>query len=187
MMRRLPALIMTGAAALALAGCSADSAPDSTRGADLVPTAPASVTFADVDTAANAPVRDAVFLDGSELSLDQLWNGRAAVLQFTASWCDRCAEAEPELNELATEYGDALTVARINVDEPVDDITAYFDEHDVTGPVIVDRGRELARAYAVSEQPVTVLVAPSGGIVRMWPSGASRADLDADLASLIKE
>ena len=42
------------------------------------------------------------------------------VVDFWAEWCGPCKQIAPILSEIASEYGDHLTVAKLNVDEHPD-------------------------------------------------------------------
>ena len=48
---------------------------------------------------------------------DVLQSDKAVLLDFWAEWCGPCKMIAPILNELADEFADTLTVAKINIDE----------------------------------------------------------------------
>lgn len=181
---RLAAASATVALMLVVSSCSGGSVADGGVGAMPTTTADAG-SLTPVTGAPSAPQREARLLDGTTIDLDDLWRGRTAVLQFTATWCTQCAAAETDLEEIADEYGDGVVVARITGDEGERAVRAYVDDHHVTGPVITDADGSLQRAYAVTEPPVTVVIDSDGGIVTMRPGGATGAEIRAALDQAI--
>ncbi len=55
----------------------------------------------------------------SESTFDEVViNANGPVLvDYWAEWCGPCKMIEPILHELASEYGDKLTIAKVNIDE----------------------------------------------------------------------
>jgi thioredoxin len=54
---------------------------------------------------------DATFND------DVLKSERPVLLDFWADWCGPCKMIAPILDDLAEQYGDRLTIAKLNIDE----------------------------------------------------------------------
>ncbi|MDH3660335.1 MAG: thioredoxin [Alphaproteobacteria bacterium] len=105
---------------------------------------PVHITDADFDEAINA-------------------GDRPVLVDFWADWCGPCHAIAPALEELATEYGEKLTVAKLNVDEnPAK--PAAFGIRSIPTLILFRNG-----------QPVQTLVG-------VQPKSALKAAIDAQLS-----
>ncbi len=46
-----------------------------------------------------------------------LHSGEAVLVDFWAPWCSYCRRLEPVYGKIAEQYGDRITVAKLNIDE----------------------------------------------------------------------
>ncbi len=90
-------------------------------------------------------------------------NGKLVLVDFWADWCGPCHAIAPVLEELAVDYGDRLTVAKINVDE----------------------NSARAAEFGVRALPTLILFRdgkPVQSILGVQPKSALRAAIDSHLA-----
>lgn len=172
------ALLLTGAL---LTACS--QAPRG--GAEQLPTAAPAATFTEAADGMRAPGFSAPLVDGTPVTLEELSGDRVLVLQFTASWCTQCVDAEPELSQIAEDYAGAVLPVRIALNEPVEDIVEYLRDTKAVGPAVIDASGKIWRDYAVGEPPLTAVIDAQGSLTRMWPGGADATTLRATLDELV--
>ncbi len=56
-------------------------------------------------------------IDSQSFEAEVLQAQKPVLVEFGAVWCQPCRILEPVLEELAGEWGDAVTVAKLDVDE----------------------------------------------------------------------
>ena len=84
------------------------------------------------------------------------------LVDFWAEWCGPCKMIAPILDEIAGEYSESLSIAKVNVDE----------------------AGELAQRYQVMSIP-TLLVFKDGEVAKRMVGAAGKAKLLEDIAEFI--
>lgn len=176
--------VLIGGIALTMSLLTACSS--SFGGAEQIPAAlPAGAEFTPDADAMTAPAVSGALIDGTPVELADLWADRVLVLQFTASWCTQCVDAEADLAQIAEDYDGAVLPVRIALDESDEKIMKYLSTSEAVGPAIVDRSGSIWRDYAVTEPPATAIVDTAGGLVRLWSGGADEETLRGVLDELV--
>jgi thiol-disulfide isomerase/thioredoxin len=177
--RRLSVLL----AVLALAACGGD---DEVAGGaqDLPGPVPEGVEFADTPASAlPAPPLEGELLDGTAVEGAELWAERPHLVVFTASFCDRCRDLHRAAAEAADAFDGAAGVLGVVGEDDVYGAIDYAEELDLGHPVASADERTWLN-YAAREPGLIVLVAQDR-VVRGWPTGATAAELEAALDTLI--
>jgi peroxiredoxin len=109
-------------------------------------------------------------LDGRQIALSD-YRGSVVLLDFWSVDCPPCVREIPILRELHQELGqDGFIILGVNLDEDIDRVTAFVDEHDMTWPMACSgKGRADATSllYDVQARPSMWLI-DKRGIVRYF-------------------
>lgn len=101
-------------------------------------------------------------LQGQPLNAGQL-AGKVVMLDFWATWCPPCVAALPKVNETAAKYRDkGVVFLAVNQAEDAADINQFLTEKNLNVPVVMDPNGAIAKLYAVSGIPQTVIIDKKG-------------------------
>ena len=98
----------------------------------------------------------------STFDADVLGSDKPVLVDFWAEWCGPCKMVAPVLEEIASEHGDKITVAKVNIDE----------------------NPEIARRYQIMSIP-TMSVFSGGEVVKSIVGAKPKAALLRDLEGIL--
>jgi thiol-disulfide isomerase/thioredoxin len=177
------AIVVAGAASLALAACGGGAIAQSTpasNGQSFVSGATGTTVFGGSGQPA-APRVTGKTLSGAPLSLSQ-FRGHVLVLNFWGSWCTPCRAEAPSLASLARHFSPA-GVRFLGVDIRDTPASAEAFQHDfhITYPSLNDPGDVIALAFRDTVPPAgiptTLVISRSGRIAARVIGEASYAGL----------
>ena len=127
-------------------------------------------------------VRD---LEGAEVSSDT-FRGKTVLLDFWATWCQRCVDDLPRLTRLHERYAeDDVVVLSVSIDEggsAARKVKRMVKRRDARHPVYLDATDTPAWAsYLVRVVPSQFLLDAEGQIVAQW---SGKSDLDKVAAEI---
>jgi peroxiredoxin len=130
-------------------------------------------------------------LRGDRITLSDALADGPVILDFWATWCGPCRKALPALQELATEFGDDVTVLTVSIDDPRSrsKIGSTMRSLGLKMPVLLDSDKSIASLYRVVSVPSTFLIASDGTIAKVH-SGYRDGDmrlLASELGRLLSE
>lgn len=143
-----------------------------------------------------APTWTGATFDGATVQFPELLDGKPTVMVFWATWCSYCKAFMPYLENIQSEFGDAVNILTINAKEDgTGNPAAYIADLDF--PMIAVRdGDAIAAAYDVEYIPGLMISGADGVITyrRAWtelPAGEEVASLWAsqvrsNLSSLLR-
>jgi len=138
-----------------------------------------------VSLAIGSPAPDAILedLDGGELSLLSVVDGRPALIEFWATWCENCEALQPQLDQIQADHGNELAVlaVAVAVAQSQRRVRRHVEEHGAGYPYLWDGRGDAVRAYNATTTSVVVLLDADGTVVYTGVGG------DQDLVGAVRE
>jgi len=103
-----------------------------------------------------------IHISDSDFEDQVLKSDKPVIVDYWAEWCGPCKMIAPILDEIAEEYGDKLTVAKLNVDE----------------------NQETPQKYSVRGIP-TLMIFKAGDVAATKVGAMSKSQLSAFIDSVI--
>ena len=120
-------------------------------------------------------------VDGKTVRLHDM-KGKVILLNFWATWCPSCRFEMPSMESLHKEYNErGLVVLAVAFQEGADEVRAFYQEHDLSFPSLLDPTAEVFELYKTWSLPTTFVINKRGYIVgkvigyRDWHSDPSKA------------
>jgi thiol-disulfide isomerase/thioredoxin len=125
-------------------------------------------------------------LDGQPSDLGKYLGERPVMLQFWATWCSNCKALEPQVQAAMRKYtGKVHFVAvAVSVNQSVQRIKAYRDQHKMTQDIVYDRKGHATDAYEVPATSYVVVIDASGKVV--YTGVGSDQDIDAAIRKALQ-
>jgi thiol-disulfide isomerase/thioredoxin len=105
-------------------------------------------------------------LDGNEVRLMDVVDGRPALIEFWASWCEQCEALQPTLDEVQTRFGDQVQIVAVAVAvaQSPRRVRRHAEEHGAAYPYLWDGKGEAVRAYQAATTSIIVLLDGEGRV-----------------------
>ncbi len=175
--------------ALLLAACGGGSAA---AGCDRMPGVRAGLCITPADERVAAPTAGAPKLGDpdTEVAVADL-GGDATVVNFWGSWCGPCRTEQPELNEVAERFADAVSFVGVNVqDRNESNALAFQREFEPPYPSVFDPAGTYAATFGgvgPSTMPSTILLDADGRVAARLIGSTTATELSVLLTRLLEE
>lgn len=119
-----------------------------------------------VSTGNKAPDFTLEDTSGNRVKLSD-FKGKVVFMNFWASWCPFCVDEMPDIQNVANEFGDDVTVLFINRGEKKSVAQNYLDRTlpvRITYPILWDPAETISKVYILYGMPVSYIIDRDGVI-----------------------
>lgn len=115
-----------------------------------------------------APNFQTITETGEVISLSD-YRGKAAQVNFWATWCAPCRIEMPAFQQLFDQYADkGFIIVAVNNTETIEDVTNFRNQLDLTFPLAMDRQGLIQAQFGILMYPTTFVLDQNGIIVARY-------------------
>jgi peroxiredoxin len=104
-------------------------------------------------------------INGKSFSLRD-YRGKVVLLNFWATWCPSCNLEMPSMESLHKALGnEGLVLLTINARESADEVKAFFQEHRLWFPALLDEDGDVFERFNVWSLPTTFIIGRKGELL----------------------
>ena len=121
-------------------------------------------------------------LDGNPVRLADVLDGKPALIEFWAIWCENCEALQPQLDRIQARFGDRMNVVAVAVavSQSQRRVKRHIAEHAPGYPYLWDERGAAVRAYQAATTSIVVLVDAEGKVAYTGVGG------DQDLVAAVE-
>jgi thiol-disulfide isomerase/thioredoxin len=126
-------------------------------------------------------------IGASTVSMHDL-NGKVAIVDFWATWCDPCRKSFPKLEQLNAKYaGSGLKIVGISEDDDKSGIPAFASDLGAKFPLVWDENKTIASKWQPKSMPTTFIVDRTGTVrfVHLGYHDDEEAVIEREIKSLL--
>lgn len=114
-----------------------------------------------------APAAAVEALDGSAANLSTYIGKSPVLIEFWATWCPNCKALEPQMQEMATKYGDRVKfiAVAVSVNQSPERVRLYAEKYKLPMTMLYDRTGEATDAYEAPATSYIVILDKAGKVV----------------------
>ena len=105
-------------------------------------------------------------LDGNPVQLSDYLDGKPALIEFWASWCENCEALQPQLDRIASQYEDQVNViaVAVAVSQSQRRVKRHLEDHDPGYPYLWDGKGAVVRAYNAATTSIVMILDGEGRV-----------------------
>lgn len=123
-------------------------------------------------------------LNGEQIRLSDL-KGKGVFLNFWGTWCKPCEKEMPYMENQYKKFKDkGVEILAVNIDESDFSVSTFVKRHNLTFPILMDRGSVVTELYNIGPIPTTILIDKSGKVVKVLTGTMTEEDISNYMESI---